>query len=101
MINFFLSWFLLHVLVILTMIHDNFWWVKTSPEYEQVKKKSFKNYIKYMIGYRAWAVIKDPKDEFPAIVSSLSLSLIIYGNFWGLVVLFLGVGGAMVVARYF
>lgn len=111
-------WLIIHCLIILTMIHDNFWWVKTSPELKLIRQLPFfgkgdlsftdefgrthYSYSSYMLRYRAWAVIRQWKDQVPAGISSLGIATGLTISIWlGIAIVFLSMGVAMIIARYF
>lgn len=87
-LNFLLTWFGLYWLVITAMFIDNLCWISSSPEFSKVKNYSLKDYLKYCFKDRIWAVIKDYRDIFPAIVTSLALTVcLLYNLYLGIAIL--------------
>ncbi len=94
MISFLLAWFLMLIFILFLMSHDNFWWIRSSPEFWEnrnvegkfgkwkgpIKEKSWSYYFNYLILYRLGEVFTDYRDLIPALTSSLALTFIIFGN---------------------
>lgn len=84
--SFILEWFTFYAAIMFTMSIDNLFWIPTSPEYLQIKKKQYpvkvegKYYyslIDYSLRYRIWSVLTHWRDIIPAILTSFILTLIL------------------------
>ena len=67
----------------LAMCFDNIFWISASPEYQDFKNKkfpltnsdgTFKSQFDYVFRGRIIAVLKNPKDIIPALISSLAFA---------------------------
>jgi len=100
MIEFIITWIGLYCLVVWTMFNDNICWISSSPEFPEVKKKRFKDYLIYCLRDRIFAVIKDYRDIIPAIFSSLALTVAIRINvLYGIGLLFLSTAITMLIVK--
>lgn len=100
MINFILTWIGLYWLIIISMSIDNLCWISSSPEFEEVKKKSMKDYLIYCFRDRIYAVIKDYRDIIPAILTSFCLTFILLVSRLGTFILLLLILGVIMFVRF-
>jgi hypothetical protein len=83
MIPFIFIWVLMFVFVILTMTHDNFYWVSYwNKDWPTIKKESWSYYSKYMWKNRIVTVCQSPRDVIPGIISALGLSVWFVYDYW-------------------
>ena len=76
--DFILSWLVNYCLIMFAMCVDNIFWISASPEYEDFKKWSLKEKLKYIITYRIKTVLTHWRDIIPAIITSFILTCIIF-----------------------
>lgn len=93
---FFLVWIILYFAILICMTHDNFNWMSSSPEWVNVKRYRTKQYLNYIWNKRIIPVWTDRRDIQPAVISSLSLTFILFSwTLWwlrivGIVIMILG-----------
>jgi hypothetical protein len=98
---FILTWIGLYCLVIIAMFTDNLCWISSSPEFNEVKKKSFKDYLIYCFRDRIFAVIKDTRDIIPAVLTSFCLTFALRINlFIGIILLISIVISTIIIVRF-
>ena len=99
--NFIIAWLVCYIAVLIAMATDNFWWVSSSPEYKNVKKYSWKEYMMYLWEDRFIPVMTDYRDLIPAVYTSFGLALILVGYiFIGLLVLISSILMTAVITKF-
>lgn len=76
--NMILGFVASYVFITFALCLDNIFWISASPEYSQFKTWSNKKRFRYILVDRVWAVIKNPRDIFPALISSFIFAIVVW-----------------------
>ena len=99
--NIFASWIICYISILIAMSTDNFWWVSSSPEFNKVKKYSWRKYFTYLWHDRFVPVMTDYRDLIPAVYTSLGIAIILNDSvILGLIILFSSIIITAIVTKF-